>query len=89
MEIKETMCYSRLVFLMIQGADWEQAVSEVTYTAPQFKYEGVAGYVETKVTFKVKDLSKFVELWNRWVSLPIDKRTKFYRLVANDGDTCV
>lgn len=83
MKIEESMCYARLVFMMCRGEEWEQAINNVTYTAPQFQYEGIAGYVDTRVTFCIKNLDIFTKLWSAWYSLPDLERLNWYCIVAN------
>lgn len=62
--------------MQIQGEKYQQAVNSVSYTSPNYEAEGFNGYIETTITFEVKDLKAFTELYMLWYTY--DKRTEFY-----------
>lgn len=53
---------------------------------PYHQFEGVAGYIETVVSFKIKDLSTFARLWESWYTLKDTQRTNLYGLAKGLGD---
>lgn len=61
MRVEDTWDYCRLLYLM-QLPKYYQAVARTEFTNPEVDYEGIAGYIETKVVFIIKDLSLFAEL---------------------------
>ena len=66
MKLIVTTCYSHLLYMQMQGPLFQQAVSSVSFTSPRFDHEGLAGYIETTITFEVHDLAVFSKLYMSW-----------------------
>lgn len=62
------MCFTHLSWLQRQN-EFLRAVSRVTYTQPAFEFEGIAGYIETKVEFEIKDMVLFAKVYNDYYSV--------------------
>lgn len=56
----------------------ERAVYRYEATTPDVQNEGMNGYVEVEVTFFIKDLKAFTELWEQ-AYVPPSKRPEWYR----------
>jgi hypothetical protein len=65
--------------MQLQGERYSRAIKNIFIEQPQFAHEGMAGYIETKVTFTIADLKTFSELYNEWYSF--ERRSELYHLV--------
>lgn len=65
MEIKTSMCYSHLLFMLFDTKLVADSIYSFEVKRPDVESEGYHGYIETLVTFQIKDLEKFVELYNK------------------------
>ena len=61
---------------------FQRAVSKYTATAPDVEHEGFTGYMETKVTFELRDLEQFNVLWQKSYVFPSD-RAQWYHFIRN------
>ena len=86
MKLTGKTCYTQLLWLMCSGELLEQAVHKVSYTTPEFKYEGMAGCIETNYEIDVKDLIVFSNIWYAWYNLPEKRRLELYGLAKGLGD---
>lgn len=87
MELIVKTCYSHILHIMCAGELFSTAVKSMCITdGPHHKYEGVAGYIETKVVFEIRDLEQFSKLWSSWYSLSDRKRLDLYGLAKGLGD---
>ena len=94
MKVIITMCHSNLMSMLFQTGEFQVffsfftahypqvCVSSYTATAPEVSLEGMNGYMETKVTFEVKDLERFAALYKISYVFPSD-RPKWYGTVKN------
>ena len=64
--------------MQLRGEYFQKAVDSVSYTSPRFDFEGMAGYIETTITFQIKDLEIFSKLYKEWYYSP--HRDYYYRL---------
>lgn len=71
MIIKDTICYSLLVEILL-NPQFHHAVAKTEFTKPNFEHEGMAGYIETNVTFHVIDLSRFSAIYSDALSTPYE-----------------
>lgn len=78
MKIVETMCHSHLLWMLAHAERFEKAVTNYAATTPAFQYEGVAGYVETIVTFEVRELEDFTALFMEYRKLSHEHRSTIY-----------
>lgn len=79
------ICYSHLVYMLQQGPKFSEAIHSFTCNAPAFEFEGMAGYIECKPVFEVKDLQKFTDLYNAWYTESIEDRNTLYNSVKKNG----
>lgn len=79
MKLIVTTCYSHLMYMQLRAEHYQKAVDSVSYTTPRFDFEGIAGYIETTITFQIKDLETFTKLYMGWYSS--SNRDYYYRLV--------
>lgn len=79
MIIKDTMCYSMLLWLM-HDADFTSACSKISFTKPAFEYEGIAGYIETHVEFVVTDFSKLAKALDLYWTLSSEERNTLMQI---------
>lgn len=87
MKVEVNTCYTHILYMLCAGPIFGDAVSSFAIKeGPHYQYEGVAGYIETVVTFEVKDLRKFTDLWLSWYSLTDKKRLDLYGLAKGLGD---
>ena len=86
MKLTGKTCYTQLLWLMCSGELLEQAVHKISYTTPEFRYEGMAGYIETNYEIEVKDLRAFSNIWYSWFSLTDKRRNELYGLAKGLGD---
>lgn len=78
MKLETTMCYSRLLFILDSGKCLEAAISKLEMSRPDLQHEGLAGYIETKVTFYISDLQAFTNIYNAWNMLSDSAKLKYY-----------
>lgn len=84
MRLIVTTCYSHIVYMQQQPGLWVKAIKGMTLGTPGFEYEGMAGYIETKVEFEISDISLFAKLWMSWYSEDVNTRVDLYnKLVRN------
>ncbi len=86
MELKGKCCYSRLLWLMTRGELFTAAVYRLDYDAPNFEHEGLAGFIETKYTIYIRDISAFARLWDSWHALSDTRKLHLYGLAKGLGD---
>lgn len=72
MVITTNMCHSRLMIMLLHPEMFQDAVTKYEATAPDFYNEGFAGYMSVDVTFHVKNLESFTELYEKSYRLPSD-----------------
>lgn len=82
MKITEKMCHSHLLWMLINAEDFEQAIRSYSATTPAYQFEGVAGYVETTVTFDVNDLEKLTKLYSGYHKLSSETRCRMYHTMC-------
>lgn len=63
MKLEIKMCHSRLMAMLMSPVDFQRAVHRYSATTPNIEHEGMAGYIETVVTFHIKDLELFTSLY--------------------------
>lgn len=80
MEIKENMCYSHLLAILMDTQGMTSCVQSVNFTAPDLTLEGANGFMETQVVFHINPfkLTEFSEMYNRERGNVDDK---FYHMV--------
>lgn len=83
MELSTTMCYSALMSMLVQGEKFQRAVSKFTSSAPNFEHEGFNGYIEVSVTFYIKDITLFAQLWESGYVYPTE-RSKWFSAIKNN-----
>ncbi len=87
MKLTGTTCYSHLLWIMCGGEKtFGNAVHSIKFSKPEFAYEGVTGYIETKYEIDVADILAFGHLWNSWYSLPDKRKMELYGLAKGLGD---
>lgn len=69
--------------MQLQGDRFSKAISKVELTAPDYAHEGINGYLETKVTFEVRDLTEFSKLYSS--SYDSDKTMVLYTQLKKVG----
>jgi hypothetical protein len=80
-------CYSRLLWIMCSGPSFSNAIEGMTITkGPLHQYEGMAGYIETEVEFKIRDLRKFTDLWESYYALTDKRKLDVYGIAKGLGD---
>lgn len=87
MQVKNKMCHSHLLSMLLQPEEFQVCVESYTATAPDVAMEGMNGYMETNVTFEVKDLARFSKLYQESYVFPSD-RAKWYGTVKNGIMLC-
>ena len=86
MKLIEKTCYSRVLYFQARLAKTESTcISHMAFTAPNFAHEGVAGYIETTVTFEITNLKEFASLWDSFYDSTPEDRTKWYWKVLNEN----
>ena len=83
MKLETVMCHATLMSMLLRPEEMQHAVYSYTATAPDIQAEGFNGYMETKVTFEIKDLERFSSLYKSAYVFPSD-RTKWYYTVKNN-----
>ncbi len=68
MELKESMCHCHLLWMLAQPELFERAVERYSASTPEVSAEGMAGYMLTNVTFHIRDIAKFSDLYRQ----PVD-----------------
>lgn len=63
MKFEVKMCHSHLMAMLMKPAQFQRAVYDYRATTPDIEYEGIAGYIETIVTFNIRDLELFTSLF--------------------------
>jgi hypothetical protein len=87
MIIKTKICYSKLLWLMA-NRKFMESVDKISFTRPEYNYEGIAGYIAVNVEFGVNNLSVFaLESESHWWKLTADERSRLYGL-ALKGHVC-
>jgi hypothetical protein len=71
MIIKDNLCYSLLLEMLLHP-QFHHAVFKTEFTKPKFEHEGIAGYIETEVTFHVTDLPRFSGIYSSAFSTPYE-----------------
>lgn len=82
------MCHATLMSMLLRPEELQNAVNSYTASAPDVQNEGFTGYMETKVTFHVKDLEKFSALYKSAYVYPSD-RTAWYFKVKRGLMECI
>lgn len=83
MNLTTTMCHSHLLWMLAQPEKFEQACNKYSATSPAYQIKGIAGYIETTVTFEISRLDIFTKLYNDYYSLDQNIRTDWYNKVKN------
>lgn len=67
MEIKENMCYSHLLAILMDTEGMGNCVQSVNFTAPDLKSEGFNGFMETHVVFRINPmkLKEYAEMYQK------------------------
>ena len=78
MKITNTMCHSHLLWMLSQPAKFERAVYKYSATSPAYQHEGMAGYIETEVTFEISDLQSFTALYFEYHNMDTNTRSNWY-----------
>lgn len=65
MKLEIKMCHTRLMAMLMNPKDFQMAVYSYSATTPNVEHEGMAGYIETVVTFQIKDLELFTTLYSK------------------------
>ena len=73
MKLEVKMCHSHLLKMLMCAKQMQNAVHSYSATSPDYNAEGVAGYIETTVTFMILDLRAFVDLYEETRILPSDR----------------
>jgi len=87
MKIEVVMCHSHLLSMLLQPKRLEAAVVSYTATKPLVSFEGMAGYIETTVTFNVANLSEFTKLFEDSRSYP-SNQTRWYHTLLKEINLC-
>ena len=87
MKLEVTMCHATLMSMLLRPEEMERAVYSYTATSPDVQNEGFTGYMETKVTFEIKDIERFTSLYTSAYIYPSD-RTEWYHRVKNNMIGC-
>ena len=73
MKLEVKMRHSHLLKMLMCAKQMQNAVHSYSATSPDYNAEGVAGYIETTVTFMILDLRAFVDLYEETRILPSDR----------------
>jgi len=84
MKLTDTICFSKLLWLLTQ-VEFNEAVTKMTHTAPDYANEGMAGYIETKLEMEVRDITKFSKVYEKWYTLSDREKTDMYSLALGKG----
>lgn len=85
MKFETTMCHSHLLSMLMMPTRLQQAVTSYQSTSPDIQGEEFNGYMETKVTFTVRDLEEFTKLWHDSYVYPSD-RQQWYQMIRSGID---
>ncbi len=85
MKFDAKMCHTHLLSMLMMPKKFQQAIQSYSATAPDVENEGFNGYMETNVTFIVKDLDMFSALWKESYVYPSD-RQRWYHMICNGID---
>ena len=80
MKMEVVMCHSHLMSMLLQPEMLQHAVEKYEAFTPDVDNEGFNGYMETHVTFHIKNLDTFTELWNKAYRLPSDRSEWYYKI---------
>jgi hypothetical protein len=61
--VQVVTCHSTLLRLLLNPEALRDAVASYSATSPNMEHEGMNGYMETVVDFKVKNLMSFSKLY--------------------------
>ena len=76
-------CYTHLLWMLtFRAKEFATAVSKHECTQPAFEHEGMAGYVECKMIFEVKDIALFAKIFNDWYAAT--NRSDFYSQITKN-----
>ena len=78
MKLTVKTCYSHLLYMQLQGAEFADAVESFTCNRPDFKGEGFNGYIEVDLSINIRNLQTFSKIWYEWYSSP--NRDKIYTI---------
>lgn len=87
MKLEVQMCHATLMSMLLRPEEMENAVHSYSATTPNVHAEGFNGYIETNVTFMIKDLEAFSKLYKSAYVYPSD-RTKWYYKIKNGFMEC-
>jgi len=85
MIIKENMCYSLLMRMLLDTPAITQCIRNIEFTPPDLSSEGFNGYMSTDVTITVDDLVKYAALREKALNL-ISGNSVFYHEIKNGND---
>lgn len=68
--------------MLLMPEKFNQAVYTYTASTPDMRAEGTNGYMEVEVTFMVKDLEKFTDVWYASYKLPSDRNKWYHKVKA-------
>ena len=85
MKLEVVLCHSTLISMLLMPEKFHRAVSSYSCTAPAMDIEGVAGYMEVKATFNVRDLDAFTKLYNEAYVYPSERR-EWYHFISRGID---
>lgn len=77
MLLDDVVCYSKLLWAQSKPQFWN-CVRTVKTNQPCFEHEGLAGYIETHVTFHISDLRGFAEIWCDLSDKASEERQQIY-----------
>ena len=80
MKLEVVMCHATLMSMLLRPEELQHAVTSYSATTPDVEHEGFNGYIETKVTFFIKDLERFTQLYNSAYVFP-SERTEWYHMI--------
>jgi hypothetical protein len=85
MKFEATICHTHLMSMLLMPEQFQRAISSYTATSPDVANEGFNGYMEVKVSFVVRDLEAFTELYKQGYVFPSD-RSQWYQFIKNGID---
>lgn len=80
MKLEVVMCHASLMSMLLRPEEMQNAVHSYSATAPDIQHEGFNGYMETKVTFEIKDLEQFSKLYKSSYTYPSDRAKWYYKV---------
>jgi len=63
MKLQMTMCHSQLMIMLLAPTRLHSAVYSYKSTSPDMSHEHQTGRMMVEAEFEIKDISKFIELW--------------------------